>query len=231
MKSKFIYLLILLSLLLYSFINLKNQQENHPPVIKIISPQNNTSFDKDALVTYKISISDKEDGESKFDEINTKEVLLEVRHLMGKSNKKVQNDQPGLAVIMTSNCINCHGFNSKSTGPSFYEINKRYTATKANMDTLIKRIREGSSGIWGGKEKMPTHPELTIAETKNAVQWIMKNAADPNVNYYTGLEGFFRIKPDSKGTYVLTASYTDHGLKDVPGKRLRGVDVVVIQSK
>ena len=78
---------------------------------------------------------------------------------------------------------------------------------------------------------MPTHPELTIAETKNAVQWIMKNAADPNVNCYTGLEGFFRIKPDSKGAYVLTASYTDHGLKDVPGKRLRGVDVVVIQSK
>jgi cytochrome c len=231
MKSKFIYLLILLSLLLYSFINLKNQQENHPPVIKIVSPQNNTSFDKDAPVTYKISISDKEDGESKFDEINAKEVLLEVRHLMGKSNKKVPSDQPGLAVIMTSNCINCHGFNSKSIGPSFYEINKRYTATKANMDTLIKRIREGSSGIWGGKEKMPTHPELTIAETKSAVQWIMKNAADPNVNYYTGLEGFFRIKPDSKGAYVLTASYTDHGLKDVPGKRLRGVDVVVIQSK
>jgi cytochrome c len=231
MKSKFIYLLILLSLLLYSFINLKNQQENHPPVIKIVSPQNNTSFDKDAPVTYKISISDKEDGESKFDEINAKEVLLEVRHVMSKSNKKGQSDQPGLAVIMTSNCINCHGFNSKSIGPSFYEINKRYTATKANTDTLIKRIREGSSGIWGGKEKMPTHPELTVAEIKSTVQWIFKNAADPNVNYYIGLEGFFRINANSKGSYLLTASYIDHGLKGVPGKRLRGTDVVTIQSK
>jgi cytochrome c len=231
MKSKFIYLLILLSLLLYSFINLKNQQENQPPVVKIVSPQNNASIDKDVPVTYKISISDKEDGESKFDEINVKEVLLEVRHVTGKSNKKVQNDQSGLAVIMTSNCINCHGFNSKSIGPSFYEINKRYPLTKSNMDTLVKRIREGSSGIWAGKEKMPSHPELTVAEIKSTVQWIFKNSADPNVSYYIGLEGFFRINAGSKGSYILTASYTDHGLKDVPGKRLTGMDVVTIQRK
>jgi hypothetical protein len=96
---------------------------------------------------------------------------------------------------------------------------------------LIKHVREGSSGIWGGKEKMPTYPELTVAETKNAVQWIMKNAADPNVNYYTGTEGFFRIKTESKSTYILTASYIDHGLKDVPGGPLRGADVVVIPNK
>jgi cytochrome c len=230
MKSNFSYLFLLLSVLLYSFINLKSQ-ENTPPIVKIIAPRNNSIFDSDAPVSYKISVSDKEDGESKFDEINAKEVLLEVRHLTNKSNKKVQSDAPGLTVIMTSNCINCHGFNSKSIGPSFYEICKRYPATKANTDTLIKRIREGSSGIWGGKEKMPTHPELTLAETKNAVQWIMKIAADPNVNYYIGTEGFFRINSGSKGTYILTASYTDHGLKDSPGKRLRGGDVVVIYSK
>jgi cytochrome c len=232
MEPKFICLSLLLSLLLFSFINLK-PQENNPPVVKIISPQNSSMYDSNAPVIYKIVVSDKEDGDSKFDEINAKEVLLEVRRLTkSKSapNKGVQYD-PGLTVIMTSNCINCHNFNSKSIGPSFYEINKRYPITKTNTDTLIKRIREGSSGLWSGKEKMPTHHELTIPETKSAVQWILKNAADPNVNYYTGLEGFFQINPATKGTYILTASYTDHGLKDVPGKRLRATDVVTIQSK
>jgi cytochrome c len=230
MKSKLTYLSLFLSLLLYSFVNLKTQ-ENQPPVVKIISPQNNSLFDSDAPVSYKISVSDKEDGESKFDEINAKEVLLEVKHVTSRLNKKSQSDPSGLGVIMTSNCINCHGFNSKSIGPSFYEINKRYPATKSNTDSLIKRIREGSSGVWGGKEKMPSHPELTVAEIKNAVQWIMKNAVDPNVNYYTGTEGFFRIKAESKGAYVLTASYIDHGLKDVPGKRLRRMDMIVIHNK
>jgi cytochrome c len=235
MRQKFIYLLLSLSLLLSSFINLKMQQANTPPVVKIISPQNNSIVERDAQITYKISVSDKQDGDSKFDEINAKEVLLEVRRVVNKSktgvNTSIQSDAQGLTVIMTSNCINCHSFNSKSIGPSFYEINKRYPATKANTDTLIKRIREGSSGIWGGKEKMPTHPELTIAETKSAVQWIFKNVADPNVSYYTGLEGFFRIQENTKSTYILTASYTDHGLKDVPGKRLRGQHVVTIQTK
>jgi len=229
-KSRLTCIGLCFSLVLYAFVNPKTQ-ENQPPVVKIISPQNNSLFDRDAPVSYKISISDKEDGESKFDEINAKEVLLEVRHVTGKSNKKGQSDALGMDVIMTSNCINCHGFNSRSIGPSFYEINKRYPATKSNTDSLIKRIKEGSSGIWGGKEKMPSHPELTAAEIKNAVQWIMKNAADPNVNYYTGTEGFFRIKTESEGNYVLTASYIDHGLKDVPGKHLRGMDMIVIHNK
>jgi cytochrome c len=227
-----------ISIISYSFV--KVQQDNQPPVVKITGPQNNSTFDWDAPVSYKITVSDKEDGESKFDEINAKEVLLEIRRVTGKSKqtaastKSVQNDASGLTVIMTSNCINCHNFNSKSIGPSFYEISKRYPATKSNTDSLIKRIREGSSGIWGGKEKMPTHSELTIAEIKSSVQWIFKNATDPNVNYYIGTEGFFRIKSPAttgKGTYILTASYTDHGLKSVPGKHLQGHDVVTIHSK
>jgi cytochrome c len=233
MKSTYIIPSLSLSLLLFSFINLK-PQENNRPVVKIISPENNSTFESNAPVTYKIAVSDKQDGDSKFDEINAKEVLLEVRRIANKSkspsNKSGTND-PGLAVIMTSNCINCHNFNSKSIGPSFFEISRRYPITKANTDTLIKRISDGSSGFWGGKEKMPAHHELTVAETKNAVLWILKNAADPNVNYYTGLEGFFRISPENKGVYTLTASYTDHGLNDIPGKRLRAADVLVIRSK
>ncbi|HTD40226.1 MAG TPA: c-type cytochrome [Mucilaginibacter sp.] len=226
-----IYFSIFFSLFLYSFIGF-HQQENHPPIVKIITPQNNSSFDKDASITYKISVSDKEDGDSKFDEINSKEVLLEVRYL--KSGKVLSSDRqsnPGLNTIMTSNCVTCHNFNTKAMGPSFYDINKRYPATKANTDSLIKRIKEGSTGIWG-KEKMPAHPELSATDIKNIAQWIMKNATDPNVNYYVGTDGYFRFKPDAqKSTCQLTASYTDHGLKDAPGKRLRGQDAVTIHIK
>jgi cytochrome c len=217
-----------LCLIFFSFIS---QQENNPPVIKITSPQNNSSFDKDAAVTYKISVSDKEDGESKFDEINTKEVLLELRYLKHGKAAPANPQNNGVNIIMTSNCVTCHGFNTKAMGPSFADINKRYAATKTNVDSLAKRIQYGSTGIWG-KEKMPPHPELSVNEIKSIVQWITKNAADPNVNYYVGTDGYFRFKSDAEqGTYQLTASYTDHGLKNINGKKLRGQDMIRISIK
>jgi cytochrome c len=240
-RSKLILILFPFFLLDFAATYNKNkpQQENQPPVVKLIVPQNNSLFDWDTPITYKITVSDKEDGESKYDEINVKEVLLEVKFIKGKlktsavTNKAVQNDAPGLAVIRASNCFNCHNFNSKSIGPSFYDISKRYPATVSNIDTLTKRIREGSSGLWV-KEKMPSHPELTNGEIKSTVQWILKNGTDPNVNYYTGTEGTIRIKQPvtgQNGVYVLTASYTDHGLKNDRSKHLKGADVVVISKR
>lgn len=245
-RPKLIYLNIIVALFLYATLYLpfsfnKNaQHENQPPVVKIINPKTNSSFDWDTPISYQISVADKEDGDSKFDEINIKEVLLEVRYVSNKSklppaNGIVAADSPGLTVIRTSNCFNCHNFDSKSIGPSFFEITKRYPATLSNTDSLVKHIRAGSSNIWG-KEKMPTHPELSSEETKSAVQWIFKHAGDPNVNYYIGTEGNFRIKQPIASkpntTYVLTASYVDHGLKTAPGKqRLKGDDAVVLRCK
>ncbi|HEY8783608.1 MAG TPA: c-type cytochrome [Mucilaginibacter sp.] len=243
-RTKHIYLNIFGVLFIYLILNFgnsfskKKQQENHPPSVKILSPKNNSLFNFDTQINYQISVADKEDGDSKYDEINGKEILLEVRHvskLPAILNKGVQADPAGIAIMRTSNCFNCHNFNGKAIGPSLYEINKKYPATKPNIDTLIKHISKGSSGTWG-KEKMPTHKELTNEEIKSTVLWIVNHAADPDVNYYIGAAGSFRIKPPiaskSNGIYVLTASYIDRGLKNEPGKqRLKGEDVAVIRSK
>ncbi len=246
-RPKLIYLNIFALLFFYTLIdfdnpfNPKTQQENNQPIVKIIAPLNKSHFDWDTQINYQVSVSDKEDGDSKYDEINVKEVLLEVRHIKDKSklsaiiNKGIQPDPQGIAIMRTSNCFNCHNFNGKSIGPSFYEISKKYPVSKSNIDSLIKHIRNGSSGIWG-KEKMPTHPELSAEETKSTVQWILGHAADADVNYYIGTEGSFRIKPPVAAkrdeAYLLTASYVDHGLKTAPGKqRLKGEDMVVIYSR
>jgi cytochrome c len=234
-RTKLICAFLFLTCPLYSFINSFNsRQENQPPVVKITSPQNNTTFDPNSPVTYKITVSDKEDGESKFDEINVKEVLLEVRYLkdVKATAKTVQPDAPGLALMRASNCFNCHSFNGKLIGPSFYEMSKRYLSTKSNTDSLIKRIREGSAGIWPGREKMPGHPEFKPEEIKSMVQWILKTGTDPDVTYYVGIEGSFHIDPSRKGNYKLTASYIDHGLKNnSASKHLKGQNVVVINVK
>lgn len=244
---RFFFVNVFILLVLFSVIDfasplkkVKLRQENHAPVVKIITPKANSFFNWNSQVNYTIDISDKEDGESKYDEINPKEVLLEVKYagdaskITGEVNKTDQTDEPGLTAIRTSNCFNCHSFNSKLTGPSFNDITKRYAVTSNSIALMTKRIREGSTGVWG-KVAMPTHSELTKEETQNMVQWIMKKSNNPNINYYIGTEGSFRIKQPAgsmqKAAYILTASYTDHGLKEGSKQRLEGKDVIVMSSR
>jgi len=215
----------------------KPQQQNHPPVVKISAPLNNTAFAAGSPISYQVSVSDKEDGDTKFDEINVKEILLQVNYTKDKTKTAaimkgpVPNDPPGLAVMVRSNCFNCHNFNSKSIGPSFFEICKHYSVTKANSDSLVSRIKKGSAGLWPGKEKMPAHPELTDEEIKSTVQWVFKNADDPNTMYYNGSPGIIRVPQNKPGEYIITASYTDHGVKGTAEKRIKGYDRIVITSK
>jgi cytochrome c len=211
-------------------------QQNTPPVVKIISPKNNTSFSAGSDVHYSITVSDKEDGESQFDEINTKEVLLQVKYFsdtstLAKTNEKtVENDPPGLQAMRTSNCLNCHGFENKVIGPSFTEIKKKYPFTTANIALLSKRIREGSTGIWG-KVSMPTHPELTSEQINNMANWILQNSSKEGTHYYVGINGFFKLGAENKsGSYLLTATYTDHGINN-SGPRLKGQDKIIIRVK
>ncbi|HEY4154214.1 MAG TPA: hypothetical protein VGM24_02280, partial [Puia sp.] len=69
------------------------------------------------------------------------------------------------------------------------------------------------------------------------MNWIMsrKNVNDPGLNYYIGLEGALPVKElipqKGNGVLVLTASYTDHGSKDLPNHNRKGRDIVVISVK
>jgi cytochrome c len=215
----------------------KPQQQNHPPVVKISAPPNNIAFTAGSPISYQVSVSDKEDGDTKFDEINVKEILLQVSYVRDNAKiaammkNPIASDPPGLAVMVRSNCFNCHNFNSKSIGPSFSDICKHYPVTKANTDSLVSRIRKGSAGLWPGKEKMPAHPELSDEEIKSTVQWVFKNADNPNTSYYNGSPGIIRIPQNKPGDYIITASYTDHGVKGTPEKRIKGYDRILVTIK
>jgi len=212
------------------------QPQNTAPVVKIVFPGNNSAISAGTQLHYSITVSDKEDGSSKYDEINIKEVLLEVKFITDTSGlpealkKSNEKDPRGLAAIRISNCFNCHDFNSKLIGPAFMEIRKRYQPTPANFTLLQKRIREGSTGIWG-KVSMPTHPELSSEQIRVMIKWIMENAVVDNGHYYSGTEGTFNVPETGKPqALLLTASYTDHGINNT-GSRLEGKDVVVVRVK
>lgn len=216
------------------------QTVNHRPVVKIIIPKDGSTFAWNAQIRYEIRVSDKEDGDSRYQEITPSEVFLEVRYepdpskISSDTIQAAQPDQPGLAAIRTSNCVTCHAFDATVIGPSFVAISRKYTGTESNIDSLAKHIIDGSTGIWGNVT-MPTHPDLTENQAQSIVRWIMKNASDPDLNYYTGLQGVVRLRRPGKskpnGVFIFTASYTDHGTKTDPNHRLRGEDIVVIHTR
>jgi len=217
---------------------LDTKPANHPPTVKILSPKADGVYEANSHLQYEIEVSDKEDGESKFQEINSTEVLLIVRHFSDAvaaedaMNRAIADDAPGLGTLRTSDCLNCHAFDSRLIGPSFADIRKRYPYSQANVDSLSRHILQGASGTWGSV-KMPSHPDLTAEQAAACVSWILKTAADPETSYYTGTEGSFLVTVPSdskaKGMLVLVASYTDHGLKDDPSRRMQGHDAVRIR--
>lgn len=212
----------------------KKPQQNHPPVVTIVSPANNANVSATGQIHYAIKISDKEDGDSKYDEINPKEVLFEVMNIADSGSlNSIENkaDPAGLAILRSSNCFNCHNFDSKLIGPSFKDICQRYKPTDENIALLAKRIQEGSSGVWGNVT-MPTHPEFTRKEVLNIVSWILANASNPSKEYYIGLEGVFHLPVTTKGEiFLLTASYLDNGVGADSTDRLKGEDHIVIRSE
>ena len=123
--------------------------------------------------------------------------------------KTFRKNREALHAMMSSNCMNCHTFNSKLIGPSFADISKK----NGDVQQLIKHVKEGSTGIWGDIV-MPSHPELSEEEVSIMVDWIMTCATEKNVRFYTGTEGTFSIqKPQTatdKTVVLLSASYLDN---------------------
>lgn len=232
-------------------------QGNEAPFVKIQSTKAGIPLPAASPIRYEITVTDKEDGDSRYDEINPKEVVLMIRAAgsspsathglrSGPQNAASLADplkDPGLALMARSNCFNCHRFNGKLIGPSLADIARHYQNTTATTDTISKRIKDGSAGIWG-KEKMPSHPEVTMEDIHAMVRWIEKYAAAPGITYQNGITGVLQFPASASapaptpgstptpGTYTLTAAYTDHGTKDTKtGPWLTGLDQVTFTVK
>jgi cytochrome c len=225
--------LVAAALFLVSTTAVGAQPTNDPPTVKIVTPKPDGIYAENAQVRYEIDVSDPKDGESKFQEINSAAVLLIVRHFSSPEAAEaamsgpIADDPPGLDTLRTSDCLNCHAFDALLIGPSFALIRKRYPYSQATVDSLSRHILQGTSGAWS-IIKMPSHPDLTMEQAAASVTWILKTAADPDTNYYTGTEGTFRVvvPPDSKamdkGMLVLIASYTDsQGMQGRDAIRIR----------
>lgn len=70
------------------------------------------------------------------------------------------------------NCMACHAIDKKLVGPAYKEVAAKYAGQKDAVDKLAQKVIKGGSGVWG-PVPMPANAQVTEAEAKQLVQWIM----------------------------------------------------------
>jgi cytochrome c len=73
----------------------------------------------------------------------------------------------------TKNCFACHRIDRHHHAPTFKEIAAKYATEKGVEEKLVKKIREGGSGVWG-PAPMPPQTQVTEAEALTLTRWILE---------------------------------------------------------
>ena len=70
------------------------------------------------------------------------------------------------------NCMACHAVDKKVLGPAYKDVAAKYAGQKDAVDKLAAKVVKGGSGVWGNIP-MPANPQVTEAEAKQLVGWIL----------------------------------------------------------
>lgn len=92
------------------------------------------------------------------------------------ATEKAKLNDPGRALMMSSDCQACHKVAEKSVGPAFTEVAKKYEHNNANLTKLSQKIISGGSGVWGDVV-MPAHAALKPEQAKQIVNWVFSLSA------------------------------------------------------
>jgi cytochrome c len=85
------------------------------------------------------------------------------------------NAEQAMALLKSNACLSCHAVDGTRVGPSFHDITEKYKGNDEALGKLIKKVRDGGSGVWGAVP-MPPHPNLDQADAKRMIEWILAGA-------------------------------------------------------
>ena len=81
-----------------------------------------------------------------------------------------------LILARNSNCAACHQIDKKFIGPSFQEIAAKYKADSSAESSLIEKVKNGSSGVWGA---IPMPPSTARDDDiRTLVKWILSGSPE-----------------------------------------------------
>lgn len=89
------------------------------------------------------------------------------------------SDQKIKELFRARACTNCHDIHNAFGGPSFVMIAERYPYDRKNVETLSKRVRQGTRGRWKGlplTECPPKSDKIPEYEIQWMIEWILKRS-------------------------------------------------------
>lgn len=183
---------------------------NEPPQIAFDIPGNRTFFFENQPFKYAVTVKDKEDGVASADRVafSINQVAEEFDTAWLAQGDAVVDGSTRFSVakaLMTqSDCKTCHNVDSKSNGPAWVEVAKKYNGDLAGQAKLVDKMRGGGNKVWGDAN-MPAHPGLTASEAQSIIDYVM-NITSTTINT-TPLSGSYPAT--AGGKIVMRAVYTD----------------------
>ena len=78
-----------------------------------------------------------------------------------------------LKLATDSGCMACHTVDKKLVGPAYKDIAAKYKGDTNAEANLIKKVKEGSSGVWGQIPMPPNSPRVSDENIATLVKWIL----------------------------------------------------------
>lgn len=216
---------------------------NAPPEVDIVLEQGNQSFFfADSELTYKIAVSDPEDGSLASGGIKAEEISVNFDYApegfdpIAIAQNHLNTDEwvsfsKGKSLISESDCLSCHRVDIRSIGPSYLEVAAKYKDNPKEQAALADRIIKGSVGIWG-EHAMSAHPDLSQQDAESIVQYIMGLNDAQSGGGAIPLSGTYVTKvpkgENGNGGYLLRAAYTDKGNDDL--KSLTSEKIIALRN-
>ena len=81
----------------------------------------------------------------------------------------------GAELAQKNACLACHAIDKKVLGPSYKDVAKKYKGNADAVAVLSKKIKEGSTGVWGPIPMPANGPKVNDADIKILAEWVLTN--------------------------------------------------------
>jgi cytochrome c len=194
---------------------------NEPATVDIDLVGGNKSFFFPGVpVRYAVRVTDREDGSLQSRTIPASGVSVTAQYVKAgvPSGGGVSAQEMGRRLIEGSDCLSCHQLIRKSIGPAYVDVARKYKDSTVTA-RLVRKIRGGGSGVWGGVA-MPAHPALTDEQASAMLAYIMsladRNPSAPSLPVRGTYVPPVGSGDSPTGATVLRAAYTDRGANGMP---------------
>jgi cytochrome c len=209
---------------------------NETPNVDIVINGNSSFYFDNTAHSYKVNVTDAEEG-TLDDGLDKKQVRFTIDYIkegkdlallssLGSSSVSAKHLK-GKSLIDGSDCKSCHSMDKKSIGPTYLEVAERYKGKTNAIPGLVQKIIKGGNGNWG-HAMMAAHPQLSEADTRQMVDYILSLAEQ---RASLPLQGSYKLTEHKgngeAGSYVILASYTDKG-HEITGP-LTGREMIVLR--